>query len=302
MRFLKYSLEHAHCHMTYYGPSVPPNTGVMAFRSWNKVAHFRICGTGGVLETAPNFDIVKKLKLVGEPYKIFRNTAFIKNMFSSDLEVNKYKHTKIQTVSGVRGEIKKAEGNRGSFRATFEDRILLSDLVVCKCWIGVRPREFYHPVVDVNEWRPARLIGELRAENGVAVPHNKDSVYGKQVERANRKFNPLKIPNALDGALPFKSRSKNEKKKTPNKLRKKAAVVSSERDRSINSLMQRLHTVRKEKQRIRKDSSSKKKVLKEKREAFIQEKRDFHNMETRKKRYVKEGMEEGKKRKAMRLE
>ena len=43
--------------------------------------------TGVVLESAPNFDIKKKLKLVGEPYKIFKNTAFIKNMFSSDIEV-----------------------------------------------------------------------------------------------------------------------------------------------------------------------------------------------------------------------
>lgn len=302
MRYLKYSLEHAHCAMTYYGPAVPPNTGVMAFRSWNKVGHFRICGTGGVLETAPNFDIMKKLKLVGEPYKIFKNTAFIRNMFNSDLEVNKYLKTKIQTVSGIRGEIKKAEGDRGNFRATFEDRILLSDLVVCKCWIGVQPRQFYHPVVDVEKWRPARLIGELRANAGVAVPDNRDSQYGKQLVRPERKFNTLKIPKALEASLPFKTRPKLDSKKKKNGLSKKCAIVSSERERDINTLLIRLHTVRKEKYRLRKESSGKKKVLKEKRDKFIQDKRDAYTKEAKKKRYIKEGEQEGQKRKSMKLD
>jgi len=33
---------------------------------------------------------MKKLKLIGEPVKIFRNTAFVKGMFNSDLEVAKF--------------------------------------------------------------------------------------------------------------------------------------------------------------------------------------------------------------------
>lgn len=38
----------------------------------------------------------------------------------------------------------------------------------------VEPKQFHHPVVDIAEWRAARLIGELRAEKGVLVPNNKD--------------------------------------------------------------------------------------------------------------------------------
>merc|ERR1740121_3492895 len=302
MRFLKYSLEHAHCTMTMYGPMIPPNAGVMCFRSWKKVDHFRICGTGNSLESAPNFNIVKKLKLVGEPYRIFKNTAFVKGMFSSDLEVSKYARAKIQTVSGIRGEIKKAEGTRGSFRATFEDRILMSDLVICKCWANVQPKEFYHPVVDVARWRPARLIGELRAEKGVLVPKQKDSEYDKQFVRIERKFNPLKVPSKLEAALPFMTKTKDTKAKYKHKLAKKAVVVSSERDKAINSLMDRLHVVRKEKARIRTQAREKKKVIKAKQEKFIQDKRDAVTAQFKKERYMKQGHEELRKRRRLHLD
>lgn len=64
---------------------------------------------------------MKKIKLIGEPFKILKNTAFIRGMFNSHLEVASYIGAQIRTVSGIRGQIKKGtkEGGEGTFRATF---------------------------------------------------------------------------------------------------------------------------------------------------------------------------------------
>ena len=51
---------------------------------------------------------MKKLKLIGEPFKIHKNTAFIKGMFNTNLEAAKFTGAQLKTVSGVRGTVKRA--------------------------------------------------------------------------------------------------------------------------------------------------------------------------------------------------
>ncbi len=188
-RMLKYTPEHMHCFGTFYGPLIAPNTGFCCVQSFsNKISGFRVAATGVVLNVDESTEIVKKLKLTGHPYKIFRNTAFIKDMFSTSLEIAKFEGASIRTVSGIRGQIKRALSKpEGHFRATFEDKVLMSDIVFLRAWYPVRPHRFYNPVTNLLEapdgarnedgWKGMRLTGEVRRDENLPTPQQKNSAY-----------------------------------------------------------------------------------------------------------------------------
>jgi ribosome biogenesis protein BMS1 len=151
-RFVKYTPEHMHCEATIWGPTTPTNVGFLAYQTVSgRAAAFRVAATGTTLELNDKYRIVKKLKLVGKPLKIFRNTAIIRDMFNSELEVSKFVNAKIRTVSGIRGRVRKPvkEGDPGAFRAVFEDKILHSDLVFLRTWVPVEAKRFCNPVASL---------------------------------------------------------------------------------------------------------------------------------------------------------
>ena len=167
-------------------------------------------------------------------------------------------------------------------------------------------------MLDIAEWRRMKSVGELRFEQSLPVKQKKDSSYGKQMVRQRRKFAKLQLPKAVEANLPFKSVPKEDKK-----LRKKAgdyasetskniskavtAVIKTERERAIDSALNRLHTVKIDK--VRKNLANKKVKMAEKirKEQKIQELRDAHTRENRKMKHVKQGKAEESKRKRMRL-
>jgi ribosome biogenesis protein BMS1 len=256
-RMLKYTPEHMHCFGTFYGPLVAPNTGFCCVQSFsNANPGFRIAATGVVLNVDESTEIVKKLKLTGHPYKIFRNTAFIRDMFNSSIEIAKFEGASIKTVSGIRGQIKRALSKpEGHFRATFEDKILMSDIVFLRAWYPIKPHRFYNPVTNLLDqdteengegWQGMRLTGAVRASLGVPTPRQKDSAYTK-IERPTRHFNPLRVPRAVQTELPFKSQITRQKaRKAPTYLQKRAVVLGGE-EKKARDLMQKLMTMRNEK-------------------------------------------------------
>ena len=298
-RMLKYTPEHMHCTATFYGPLVSPNTGFCAVQSvsqQNVTASFRICATGTVLEVDQAVEIVKKLKLVGTPDKIFKNTAYIKGMFNSGLEVAKFEGAQIKTVSGIRGQIKRALSKpEGQFRATFEDKIKMSDIVFLRAWHQILPRKFYNPVTSLllgekEDWNGMKLTGQVRADQGINLPMNANSTYTK-IERATRRFNPLKVPKSIQSNLPFKSQIHTMKPQQKQTYMQKRAVVLGGEEKKARELMQKVMTLRNEKEAKRKATKNVKRQEHVKKLAKIEEKRkskkqrekkEYFQMEARK--------------------
>ena len=292
-RMLKYTPEHMHCFGTFYGPLVAPNTGFCCVQSLSTPG-FRVAATGVVLNVDESTEIVKKLKLTGHPYKIFRNTAFIKDMFSTSLEIAKFEGASIRTVSGIRGQIKKALSKpEGHYRATFEDKVLMSDIVFLRAWYPVRPQRFYNPVTNLlDDWQAMRLTGAVRHDEGIHTPMQKNSTY-RPIERATRHFNPLRVPRQLAADLPFKSQIAHMKPQNKETYMQKRAVVLGGEAKRARDLMQKLSTLRNVK--VAKRRAAKEEKRKEYRKKVLE------NEEKREGRERKEKADywqrEGKKRK-----
>jgi ribosome biogenesis protein BMS1 len=267
---------------------------------------FRVSLTGVVVELDKGSEVCKKLRLVGHPYKIFKKTAFVQDMFTSELEVARYEGAALRTVSGIRGMVKKAlAGESGKFRATFEDRVLMSDIVFLRAWVPVQPRQLYNPVASlVGEWDGGmRTVAELRRAHALPIPSQGDSVY-RPIVREERVFRPLKIPASLQAKLPFKSKPKLDKAKAAasgkrhrsqrGEVAERRAVVHSNPDeRKLYTLIQQLNTVRQDKEQKRKQANRAR--LEQRNVKLAKEKKMFEpiNKANKKREMRIRGMKEG---------
>ncbi|KOC60307.1 Ribosome biogenesis protein bms1 [Habropoda laboriosa] len=250
-RMLKYTPEHVACMAHFWGPITPQSTGILVVQDVaTRPPGFRIAATGSIVEIDKSTQIMKKLKLTGVPMKIYKKTAFIKDMFNSALEVAKFEGARVKTVSGIRGQIKKAVSKpEGCFRATFEDKILLSDIVFCRTWYRVDVPKFYNPVTSLllppeekNRWQGMKTTGQLKRENNIRMPANKDSMY-TPIERQVKVFKPLFIPRSLQKDLPYRDKPKLMPiSGKPNLKDARVAVVREPKEAKVARLMRMIKT------------------------------------------------------------
>lgn len=253
-RMLKYTPKHVSCMCHFWGPLTKAGTGVLALvNSMNPEQvepEFRITATGVVVDTNQTTVVTKKLKLKGVPIKVFKKTAFINEMFTSALEVAKFEGAKIKTVSGIRGQIKKPiHKPEGAFRATFEDKIQMSDIVFCRTWCKYEVPQFYAamttlllPLNKKNAWRGMKTLGQLKRERGIRNSMEEDSLYTK-VRREVKRRRRLVIPRALERELPYKLKAKKQVVKTagaPFMAQVKKVVIRDEHESRVASLLDKL--------------------------------------------------------------
>ncbi|KAI5783177.1 hypothetical protein DFH27DRAFT_596498 [Peziza echinospora] len=312
-RMLKYTPEHMHCFGTIYGPLIDVNTGFCCVQSLsNDTPGFRVSATGVVLSVDHSTEIVKKLKLTGVPVKIFKNTAFIRDMFTSALEIAKFEGAAIRTVSGIRGQIKRALARpEGHFRATFEDRILMSDIVFLRAWYPVKPSRYYNPVTNLlmkkgpgePAWTGMLTTGHLRYLQNLPVPNPKNSQYPstlkprEDLRPKHRRFNALKVPKAIQRELPFASKIVAAKPKQGGKLtymQKRAKVVVVEKEeRRARDVLQKVFLLSKDKKEKRKEKKEVKRAVYQKKVAENTEKRAEREKNEKAEYWRKEGRKRG---------
>ena len=106
-----------------------------------------------------------------------------------------------------------------------------------------------------------RTVAQLRRELGVGAPRDTNSLY-KPIERAPRKFNPLKIPRTLQAQLPFKSKVMNFLGRKRDTLEQKRAIkVREPGEKRADALVHALNTIRNAKNQKRREQQTRRREV-----------------------------------------
>lgn len=281
LKFLKYMPDFLTCYATFFGPNSAINVGVTAFQYIKEgLESFRISATGVTIKEMGDGNVVKKLRVNGYPKDIFKKTAKVEKMFTSDVEATPFVGALIRTVSGIRGVIKKVEKN-GVVRCTFEDTVKPSDIVFLNTWVKIHPTEFYQPVNSLldDNYGLIRTTAELRSDLNLRPEYNEDSVY-KDVERPEIKKPKLKVSKKLQKQLPYKIKKEQEEKPV-----KKATIMNEDEAHLLSIISKTTEIYQKKKEE--KEKIKKAELEAQQKAAELEEAQKMHKRTLRKKEFFK---------------
>merc|ERR1712029_639347 len=175
----------------------------------------------------------------------------------------------------------------GAFRATFEDKILMSDIVFVKTWFNVEVPKFYALVTNLlqhpderSSWRGMRTVGEIKRDANIKNEVNKDNLY-TQVTRQEKVFKPLQIPRNLQADLPYSLKPKMVTK-GHDVSKDRVAVVLDHKERKIQNAFKMLREISGQKQEKEKAEMSKRMESFAAKRRIIEEKKMKRQKEARK--------------------
>lgn len=126
-----------------------------------------------------------------------------------------------------------------------------------------------------------RLTGQVRREEGLKTPLDRNSKY-KKIERSARRFNPLIVPKKLQAVLPYASKPKLMKPQHRQTYMQKRAVVMEPEEKKAIALLQQIRALRKDQLIRRKEKQEERKAVHRKKVAKEEEKKSEKEKEKRK--------------------
>ncbi|MCL7023378.1 hypothetical protein MKW94_006186 [Papaver nudicaule] len=250
--FLRRTPQNMPCSAIFWGPLAPPSTGLAVVQSLadNKAA-FRFLAKAFVVGANKAARIVKKSMRIGTPVKIFKNTAFIKDMFTSDLEIANFKDAKIETASGIYGKINEPAGEdlisgleskdgqprEGIAKCTFKRKIRKHDTIFMHVYEKVEVPRIFHPIMRRPE-PPDRIwdgVVDIRGADRLSADADFESYHKTHIDPLEPEDRSMWV-RAM--CLRRQATSKKEKQLVKHQL-EELGVAADKRMKELTSTLRR---------------------------------------------------------------